>query len=151
MAKNNIKTPTIIEAGIAVDDRGQIVFANGFNFEGVKRFYMVKNHSAGFVRAWHGHKKEGKYVLCVNGTAVVAAVKIDNWSKPDANAEVNRFVLSAKKPSILFIPPGYANGFMSLAQNTQLMFFSTSTLEQSKGDDIRFPARYWDVWQVEER
>jgi hypothetical protein len=31
------------------------------------------------------------------------------------------------------------------------MFFSTSTLEESLRDDIRFPARYWDPWQVEER
>jgi len=151
MTKNSAKEPEIIEAGIAVDDRGQIIFANGFDFKGVKRFYMVKNHSAGFVRAWHGHKKEGKYVLCVDGAVVIGAVKIDNWAKPDANAEINRFVLSAKKPSVLFIPPGYANGFMSLTKDAQLMFFSTSTLEQSKGDDIRFPARYWDVWQAEER
>ncbi|HPM27996.1 MAG TPA: dTDP-4-dehydrorhamnose 3,5-epimerase family protein [bacterium] len=151
MANKSFVKPEIIEAGLAVDDRGQIIFANGFDFEGVKRFYMVKNHSANFVRAWHGHKKEGKYILCVNGAAVVGAVKVDNWNKPNAKTEVSRFVLSAKKPSILFIPPGYANGFMSLTKDTQLMFFSTSTLEQSKGDDIRFPARYWDVWRVEER
>ena len=31
------------------------------------------------------------------------------------------------------------------------MFFSTSTLDESLGDDIRFPARYWDPWQVDER
>jgi hypothetical protein len=31
------------------------------------------------------------------------------------------------------------------------MFFSTSTLEESAGDDVRFDARYWDVWGVVER
>ena len=64
---------------------------------------------------------------------------------------VERFVLSAKKPSVLFIPPGYANGFMSLTDDLKLMFFSTSTLEESLGDDIRFDSRLWDVWQVPER
>ncbi len=39
----------------------------------------------------------------------------------------------------------------SLMPDTKIMFFSTSTLEASKGDDIRFPARLWDIWEVEER
>ena len=60
-------------------------------------------------------------------------------------------MLSANKPSVLFIPPGYCNGFMSLTQDAKLMFFSTSTLEESRGDDIRFHARHWDIWQPEER
>lgn len=153
MNKNNEKeeAPKLIEGGLAVDDRGQIIFANDFDFRNVKRFYMVKNHKAGMVRAWHGHKKEAKFVLCVDGAAVVGAVKIDNWDNPNKYAEINRFALSSKKPALLYIPAGYANGFMSLNDDTQLIFFSTSTLDESKGDDIRFPARYWDVWQVEER
>ena len=60
-------------------------------------------------------------------------------------------MLSAHKPSVLYIPAGYANGFMSLTSDLKLMFFSTSTLEQSQGDDFRYDARYWDIWQVVER
>ena len=30
--------PTLIEGGLAVDDRGEVRFVNEFNFEGVKRF-----------------------------------------------------------------------------------------------------------------
>jgi hypothetical protein len=33
----------------------------------------------------------------------------------------------------------------------KLIFFSTSTLEESRGDDVRYDARYWDIWQVIER
>jgi dTDP-4-dehydrorhamnose 3,5-epimerase len=141
----------IIEGGLAVDDRGQVVFANDFDFEGVKRFYMVSNHTAGFIRAWHAHKKEAKYVLVVSGAAVVGAVKIDNWKKPSKDLEVNKFVLSAKKPCVLYIPAGYANGFKTLTDDTRVMFFSTSTLQQSANDDFRYPAHYWDIWSVEER
>lgn len=143
--------PKIIEGGLAIDDRGQIAFANNFDFDGVKRFYMVSNHSAGFIRAWHAHKKEAKYVLVVSGAAVVGAVKIDNWKKPSKDLEINKFVLSAKKPCVLYIPAGYANGFRTLTDDTQVIFFSTSTLEQSADDDFRYPARYWDIWSVEER
>ena len=119
--------------------------------EGVKRFYIVSNHQAGFVRAWHAHKKEAKYVLVTKGAAIVGAVAVDNWDKPSKTAEVQRYTLSEKNPKVLYIPAGYANGFMSLADDTQIIFFSTSTLEQSQGDDFRYDSRYWDIWTVEER
>lgn len=141
----------IINGGLAVDDRGQVTFANDFNFSDVKRFYMVSNHSQGFVRAWHAHKKEAKYVLVVRGSALVGAVLIDNWDKPSKNTKVERFTLSEKAPKILYIPAGYANGFMSLTSDTQIIFFSTSTIEESLNDDIRYDSRYWDIWSIEER
>ena len=90
-------------------------------------------------------------VHAAGGAAVVGAVRINDWERPSPDLEVKRFVLSAHRPSVLYIPAGYANGFMSLTDDTLLMFFSTSTLEESKGDDYRFPARLWDVWSVEER
>ncbi len=141
----------LIKGGIAVDDRGSVSFVNDFNFENVKRFYAVENHKQGFIRAWHGHKKESKYALVVKGSALVCAVEIDDWEEPSKDLEVNRFVLSEKSPSVLFIPAGYANGFMSLTEDAKIIFFSTSTLEESLNDDYRFDARYWDPWTVEER
>lgn len=143
--------PYVIEGGLGVDDRGEVGFVNDFHFDGVKRFYMVSNHRAGFVRAWHAHRKEAKYVTAVQGAAIVGAVAIDNWQAPSKEAQVHRYVISADKPSVVFIPSGYANGFMSLTADTKLVFFSTATVEESRGDDVRFDARYWDPWQVVER
>lgn len=145
------EAPVLLEGGLGVDDRGQVAFVNGFAFEGVKRFYMVSNHRQGFIRAWHGHKREAKYVSVVQGSALVCAVKVDDWEHPSVEAPVHRQVLSAQKPSILFIPAGYANGFMSLTEDAKLMFFSTSTVEESRNDDIRFESRHWDPWQIVER
>lgn len=141
----------LFNGGLAVDDRGTVSFVNDFNFEGVKRFYIVENHKQGFIRAWHGHKKEAKYVSVVKGSAMVCAVKIDNWEEPSHELEVNKFVLSENKPSVLFIPAGFANGFMSLTEDAKLAFYSTSSLEESKGDDFRFDARLWNPWDIEER
>jgi dTDP-4-dehydrorhamnose 3,5-epimerase len=141
----------LIEGGLAVDDRGEVTFVNEFDFRGVKRFYTVSNHRAGFVRAWHAHRREAKFVTVVQGAAIVAAVAIDNWKAPAKDAEVHRFVLSAKQPAVLYIPPGYANGFMSLTPETRLVFFSTSTVEESRDDDVRYDARYWNPWDVMER
>jgi dTDP-4-dehydrorhamnose 3,5-epimerase-like enzyme len=143
--------PVVLTGGLAVDDRGEVGFVNGFDFAGVKRFYTVRNHRAGFVRAWHAHRKEAKYVTAVSGAALVGAVRIDDWDKPSASLPVVRHVLAAAQPKVLFIPAGYANGFMSLTDDTRLMFFSTSTLDESKNDDVRYDARHWDIWTIEER
>ena len=143
--------PKLWRGALAADDRGEVAFVNDFDFAGVKRFYLVSNHRAGFVRAWHGHRHESKYVTVVQGAMLIACVKVDSWDKPSPDLPVQRFVLSAKAPAVLFIPAGYANGNMSLSPDAKAMFFSTSTLEESKGDDIRFEARLWDPWAVEER
>lgn len=145
-----IKTK-LFEGGLAVDDRGEVGFVNDFNFDGVKRFYWVTNHKSGFIRAWHAHRREAKYVMVVQGAALIGAVEIDDWEKPSKDNKVWRYILSSHKPSVLFIPAGYANGFMSLTKETKLIFFSTSTLEESRDDDIRYDAYYWNPWHIEER
>lgn len=144
-------TPHLIEGGLAVDDRGSVSFVNGFGFEGVKRFYAVANHQQGFIRAWHGHRHEAKYVYVNQGSALVCAVKVDNWDNPSQELNIERFVLSETKPSVLYIPAGFANGFMSLTADARLMFFSTATVEESRNDDIRFDSRFWNPWQIIER
>ena len=143
--------PNLIPGDVAVDDRGTVAFVNGFGFEGVRRFYMVANHRQGFVRAWHAHRHEAKYVSVVRGSCVLGAVRIDDWESPSKEAQVHKYVLSSAKPSILYIPPGYANGFMSLTEDAQIIFYSTASMEEARHDDIRYDARYWDIWPVVER
>jgi dTDP-4-dehydrorhamnose 3,5-epimerase len=143
--------PELLRGGLAVDDRGEVGFVNEFDFTDVRRFYTVSNHRAGFVRAWHGHRHEAKYVLAVTGSALVCCIEVDDWEAPSAELAVQRFVLSEKSPAVLRVPAGYVNGFMTLTPDAKLMFFSSSTLDESLGDDVRFPARYWDPWKVEER
>ena len=145
------EVPRLIEGHLAVDDRGAVGFINDFDFRGVKRFYIVTNHRAGYVRAWHAHRREAKYVVVMRGAAVVGAVRIDDWHDPSPVSKVERYVLSGHKPSALYIPAGYANGFMSLTDDALLAFFSTSTLQESQDDDIRYNARHWDIWNVVER
>jgi dTDP-4-dehydrorhamnose 3,5-epimerase-like enzyme len=67
---------------------------------------------------------------------------------PDKDQEITRVVLDSRKPSALYVPKGYANGFMSLSQNALLLILSSTTLEESQGDDYRFPFDYWNPWQV---
>jgi dTDP-4-dehydrorhamnose 3,5-epimerase len=142
------KIPTIFPGGCAVDDRGELSFINGFPLNNFKRFYTVSNHSQGFIRAWHGHLLESKVFFVLKGSILACAVKMSDKVSPDKNQEVERRVLSAKNPSGFFIPAGYANGFMSLTEDAQLMVFSSTTLEESQGDDYRFAFDYWNPWEV---
>lgn len=141
----------LIEGGLAVDDRGEVRFCNALDLTPIRRFYMVSNHAPGFVRAWHAHKRECKFAFVLSGAAIVSAVKIDDWSRPSRELKVHRFVLSEKKPAVLSIPAGHANGFKTLTADAKILFLSTATLEESAKDDIRFEAFYWNPWDVEAR
>jgi len=146
---NSNEKPKIIAGGLAKDERGQLVFANDFKMSDIKRFYMVENSSLDVVRAWHGHAKEAKYVFVVSGSALVAAVFLDDLKQPNKKNEIHKYIFSADKPQILYVPPGYANGFRSLEPGTKVIFFSTTTLEESKNDDFRFPVDYFgmEIWK----
>jgi dTDP-4-dehydrorhamnose 3,5-epimerase len=150
LRKQNLR---IIEGNIHIDDRGSLYFANEFNFLGVKRFYQILNFSKSTIRAFHGHLEEAKYFYISKGSAIVAVVKLDDVKSPSKDLEVKRYILSDKKPQILFIPPKYANGFRALENDTRIIIFSTSTLEESESDDFRFPADYWgnEIWEIENR
>jgi len=134
----------LITGGLSIDDRGSVSYVNDFNFNDVKRFYQVDNHKNGFIRAWHGHRNEGKYVFVSSGTALIGVVNMDT-------EDIKTFVLSSKQPKILYIPPNHYNGFKTLEDNTKIMFFSTSTLQESLSDDERKNFDHWDIWNEDYR
>jgi dTDP-4-dehydrorhamnose 3,5-epimerase len=137
---------TFLPGGLAVDDRGEVSYANDFPFSLFKRFYTIRNHEVGFVRAWHGHQREYKAYFVVSGEVLVGAVKVDDWENPSPDLPVFSRVLTSKEPGILFIPGGHANGFMSLSEDAQVLLFSNFSLEESKADDIRFDSLFWNPW-----
>lgn len=150
MTRKNIK---IYKGGVSVDDRGTVKFINDFDFQNIKRFYQINNFSTETVRAFHGHKKESKYVYVSRGSALICLVKIDNFENPSKKLKIRRFVLSSQNPQALHIPPGHANGTKSLQKQTSIIIYSTSSLKQSEKDDYRYPYDYWgkDIWKVENR
>jgi dTDP-4-dehydrorhamnose 3,5-epimerase-like enzyme len=131
--------------GVSVDERGSLKYVNDFDFENVKRFYQVENHEKGFIRAWHGHKYEGKYVYVVKGSAWIGVVDMND------NTIVEKFVLSDKSPKVLFIPPRKYNGAQTLEEGTIIMYFSTATIPESREDDIRLPYEQFPIFEKEYR
>lgn len=144
-------TPTLFAGQLSVDDRGSVGHVNAASLDGFVRFYLVRNHRPGFVRAWHGHRHERKLVTVVSGAALVCCVRIDDWDRPSEDLTVDRYVLSSDAPAALLVPGGYVNGSMSLTPDTTLCYFSDVPIEQAGNDDIRFPAHRWDPWEIVER
>jgi dTDP-4-dehydrorhamnose 3,5-epimerase-like enzyme len=134
-----------------VDDRGKIIFYNNLPLINFKRFYFVSNHMQNFVRAWHGHKNELKAVSVVQGSAQISVVMVDNWSNPSKNLEIKTVFLTSEKPQFILIPPGSAHGLKTLSANTELLFFSSSSVEESINDDYRFKFDYWNPWEINYR
>jgi len=146
-----IKIPTLIEGKKFTDDRGNLSFANNLDLSNFKRFYLVENHSQNFIRAWHGHQKEYKVFFPVYGSILVACVKFGDPISPNLDAKIDRHVLDASSPDALIIPNGYANGFMTLSLGAKLLVFSSSTVDESKDDDFRFPFDTWNPWDIVQR
>ena len=143
--------PRLIPGGCAADDRGRVYFANDFDLAECRRMYVTENYARGTVRAWHAHRRERKWIVAMAGAALACCVEVNDWESPSRSAEVHRYTLDAANPAVLAVPAGYANGAMSLIDGTKLLFLSDASLDDSLGDDIRFPARLWDPWSVPER
>lgn len=142
-----IKPVTLIEGGRFEDLRGILSFVNDFDFKDVKRFYTILHKSSEPIRAWQGHIKEEKYFYVVRGSFCLAWVAVDDWENPSKDLKAEYKILSDQKSEILYVPAGYANGIKALEDNSELLVFSTLTLEDSLEEKIRFDSSLWLDWQ----
>jgi dTDP-4-dehydrorhamnose 3,5-epimerase-like enzyme len=144
-------TPKLLPMGVSFDDRGSVRFLNGLEFSDWKRFYIVSNFQNGFVRSWHAHRLEAKLVFVLSGSIKIGLVPIKDFETPDPETKPIQFVLTSQSNQALYIPAGYANGFKTLQENTQVFFFSSASLEESKSDDFRYPWDFWHIWNEDFR
>ena len=143
---NTSEKPIIFEKGVSEDHRGSLEYYNDLALDEFKRFYIVRNPKRGTVRAWHGHKVESKLIKVVNGIFIVCLIKVDNWEKPSKNIEILEYEFD-NDSGLIYVPPGYANGAMNVTSDSEIMYFSNLSLEESAKDDIRFKSNYWDPWE----
>ena len=131
------------------DPRGSLLYNNDFNFKDVKRFYHIKLPEKGIIRAFHGHLVEKKYAYILKGEIKIAIIPLTDAHHPAKNVEIQTYSLNASTPQILVIPPKNANGIMSMSKDSEIIFYSTLSLEESMKDDYRFPENYWGdtVWK----
>ena len=146
MNNKRFEKPEIIKGGNFIDQRGMMRFVNDFQFDDVKRFYLIKHIDTSVVRAWQGHRLEKKYFFPVSGSFVVAWVKIDDFENPAKELKPEYHVLSAETSEILVVPKGYANGLKALEPHSEIMVLSETSLQESMNERDRYPADWWLDW-----
>lgn len=136
----------LIKGGSFTDSRGSLLFVNDFDFQSVKRFYQVVHPYTTTIRAWQGHKVEHKYFYVAQGSFVIATVCIDNFIHPSTTLLATETILTAEVPTILSVPPGFANGIKALSPNSILMVYSNLSLMESELDRYSFDCSLWVNW-----
>ena len=130
----------LIEPKVFVDHRGDFVktyhaglFAGlGIAFEPVEEFFSTSHK--GVLRGMHFQlppHDHGKLVYCVRGS--VLDVVLDLRKNSSTYGRCASSVLSAANHHQFFIPSGFAHGFLSLEDNS-VMVYKTSTVHAPAHD-----------------
>ena len=133
-------SPLLIPGHTFVDDRGVMVFNNNMDLSCIKRSYFMSGDK-GMIRAWHGHKLESKIIQCVSGRVRICAVDMDGTIEDN----ISTFYLT-NNGSAVVIPKNHYNGIQFLSDNSSIIVYSSTTLQESKDDDYRLA---WDIYGVE--
>ena len=93
----------------------------GINFK-VKQI-NISNSKKGVIRGLHFQKPkpQAKIIYVLSGK--IYDVVVDLRGKSNNNLKYKSFYLSASDNKILYVPKGYAHGFLSLAENTTVCYF----------------------------
>ncbi|MCE9994526.1 dTDP-4-dehydrorhamnose 3,5-epimerase [Enterobacter asburiae] len=131
--ETNIPDVLLIEPKVFSDDRG--FFYESYNqlkleaFVGRTLTFVQDNHSRskrGVLRGLHyqnGPHEQGKLVRCIIGEVFDVAVDI----RPDSETygEWVGVILSAENKRQLWIPEGFAHGFVVLSDNAEFLYKTT--------------------------
>ncbi len=139
--KTEIPDVVLIKPKIFGDQRGffmETYKKSDFEKAGIETNFVQDNHSKsikGVLRGLHFQKipkAQGKLVRCLRGKIFDVAVDIRKNS-PTFGKWVG-FELSEENKYMLWIPPGFAHGFLTLEENTEI-FYKVSGAEYSPEHD----------------
>ena len=125
MQYNNIKDVAFYSREHFSDERG--VFCNLVTADESSYSFTKAKHT---LRGLHGDPDMAKYVSVLHGKVwdVVADVRQDSptFGKWDA------FILDAASPSLLYVPPGCAHGFLTLTDDVVFYYAKTAHYSQER-------------------
>lgn len=119
---------------------------NSFRFDGVERYYFIRNLDTHVVRGWHGHQYERKWFQCVKGSFTMAFVAPDDWDCPSRDLKPVICRLSEARSEIICVPEGYANCLRAEEPGSVLMVLSGKRYPECLDDSWRYPPDYWFRW-----
>ncbi len=157
---STVTEPTLLKIPSISDDRGYLVpITDDIDHDLFRRCYVVGDYGTGVVRGLHYHKIEAKIFTIASGAAKFQTLKLPEdmadrndkdeirdyaWNNPDS---VKTFIMSDRHHAVLYVPPFYANGWISLEDRTVLTSLSSLRFEEAKDDDLRISPYVID-WNV---
>src|SRR5688572_15989912 len=136
----------VIELAPLVDDRGffAVAFSRKFCAEHgmnphVEQVNVSYNSAPGTLRGLHYQRtpyEEAKTVRCVRGAAFDVVVDL----RPDSPAYCRWFAieLSAENRRAIYVPPGVAHGFQTLAGHTEIVYTVSAPYTPSHAAGVRW-------------
>tara|TARA_A100001011_G_C14281457_1_gene831797 strand:+ start:1010 stop:1588 length:579 start_codon:yes stop_codon:yes gene_type:complete len=156
---HQIKGPLIIKPEIFKDNRG--FFYESWNQDLFKDKindcinFCQDNHSFskfGVIRGLHyqiNPKPQGKLVRCIGGEIFDVAVDIRQSS--ETFGEWVSTILNNKNKNMLWIPIGFAHGFLSLKDNTEVLYKASGKWNQDHERSIRWNDKKINInWPLEQ-
>ena len=136
-----------------VDDRGyliEILRATDPHFTKFGQVYLVGNMARGTVRAFHKHKELWDFFFISHGSAKFALR--DDRPESATYQEMNTFVIGARNPGLIVVPPGVYHGWMSLEDDTQMISTASEVYNRQNPDEVRVPPdSFGYAWEVKGR
>ncbi|MDX1645245.1 MAG: dTDP-4-dehydrorhamnose 3,5-epimerase, partial [Thermoanaerobaculia bacterium] len=134
----------LLEPRVFTDDRGHFFESyneRDFRHAGIDERFVQDNQSRshrGVLRGLHAQLEnpQGKLVRVVCGTILDVAVDIRPDSATFGRWEAVR--LDADAPSQLWVPPGFAHGFVALAEPTVVLYKCTALYDADDEIGIRW-------------
>ena len=108
-----------------------------FKLKSIKQINFSKSKKIGSIRGMHFQKKpfqENKLITCISGSAFDVAIDL----RKNSNTFLKWYSinLTSKNNISILIPKGFAHGFQSLANNTQLIYIHDQQYEVEKESSV---------------
>lgn len=145
ISKLSLEGAFIIKPNSYCDERGEfsrLFCKNDFSqfFENdILQINHSLNYKKGTFRGFHFQKppySEEKIIKCVNGS--VADIIIDLRKNSKTFLKTHTEVLSKKNRKTIFIPKGFAHGFQTLEDNTELIYFHSEFYNPNKEYSLNY-------------
>lgn len=122
------------------DDRGylmELLRSDWPEFDRFGQSYVTACYP-GRVKAWHCHRRQCDYLVCIAGMAKV--VMYDPREDSPTRGQVNVFHMGMLNPVLLKIPPGVYHGFAAQGDETALVVdYPTELYNYEEPDEVRLP------------
>jgi dTDP-4-dehydrorhamnose 3,5-epimerase len=128
------------------DDRGSLFEILHGSDPFVERFgqvYIVANRTPHTVRAFHKHRELHDWFCIVHGSAKF--VLVDDREGGPTYRKTDTLVGSARKPSLILVPPGVYHGWMSLETDTTLCSIASHEYNRQDPDETRVAPDAFDA------